>query len=264
MAYLKTISSLGCPELELGGILALAARHGVEAVELRSLAGSIDLLSRLVDGFGAPSALARRLRGESVKVVGLDTSFKLIGSTEAERIALLEHVPWAEAIGARLRVFDGGRPDDPAGLDEMVGTLTWWRQCRLLNRWETDLMVETHDSLLTARAIRALLRRVPGTAILWDAHHTWRQGGEDPLATWPAIRDDVVHVHVKDSVVAADVPAGFRYCLPGDGGFPMASLQAVLGRECNGPVSLEWERLWHPDLPPLDAALRTAAERCWW
>ena len=29
-------------------------------------------------------------------------------------------------------------------------------------------------------------------------------------------------------------------------------------------VSLEWERLWHPYLPPLAEALSVAAKREWW
>jgi hypothetical protein len=31
-----------------------------------------------------------------------------------------------------------------------------------------------------------------------------------------------------------------------------------------GPVSLEWERLWHPYLPPLDVALACAEKNRWW
>lgn len=29
-------------------------------------------------------------------------------------------------------------------------------------------------------------------------------------------------------------------------------------------VSLEWEKLWHPYLAPLDDALTAAAQRQWW
>ncbi len=126
-------------------------------------------------------------------------------------------------------------------------------------------MVETHDSLLTAAAIQRLTAAAPGTAILWDAHHTWRKGGESPVSTWEAIRSSVCQIHVKDSVTVATADAPYRYVLPGSGEFPMQPLVGALSAAgFAGPVCLEWEKLWHPELAPLDEAL-TAADRCnWW
>ena len=117
----------------------------------------------------------------------------------------------------------------------------------------------------TAAAIGRLLAVVPEAAILWDAHHTWKKGGEDPLVTWRAIRASVVHVHVKDSVSVPSARHPFTYVLPGAGEFPMAPLRAELrAAGFAGPVSLEWERLWHPYLPSLDAALTAATHNRWW
>jgi sugar phosphate isomerase/epimerase len=131
--------------------------------------------------------------------------------------------------------------------------------------WRVDVMIETHDALTTAAAIRRLLAVVPDAAILWDSHHTWKKGGEDPVVTWRAIRGHVVHVHVKDSVSVPSARHPFSYVSPGEGEFPMTPLMAEL-RAANfpGPVSLEWERMWHPYLPPLDEALTVAAARGWW
>jgi hypothetical protein len=44
----------------------------------------------------------------------------------------------------------------------------------------------------------------------------------------------------------------------------MAALREALGSGYAGAVSLEWERQWHPELPPLADALRSAAARSWW
>ena len=131
--------------------------------------------------------------------------------------------------------------------------------------WSCDVMIETHDSLFTAAAIGRFLAVAPDAAILWDAHHTWRKGGEDPLVTWRAIRGSVPHVHVKDSIGVPSARHPFTYVLPGDGEFPMAPLMAVLRADnFAGPVSLEWEKMWHPYLAPLDEALATATARGWW
>jgi sugar phosphate isomerase/epimerase len=70
---------------------------------------------------------------------------------------------------------------------------------------------------------------------------------------------------VKDSVEDSRLPAGYSYVLPGDGAFPMSDLMSVLcADEYDGVLSLEWERHWHPALPPLDAALSAARQRSWW
>lgn len=267
MLLRRCFSSLGCPELSLDATLALAARHDVPLVELRALDGTVDLPAYFTAQFGSPERLAARLRGSPVRIAAFNASLRLVGTTEAEREQLVALGPWAEAAGVRwLRVFDGGKWADTAEFIEAAETVRWWRALRRARGWTTDIMVETHDSLFTAEAIGRFVEAVvPEVAVLWDAHHTWRKGREDPVTTWQAIRAHVVHVHVKDSI---DVPSArhpFTYVLPGDGGFPVAPLLAALRADAfAGPVSLEWERMWHPYLPPLDEALTVAATRNWW
>ena len=266
MSLLRSFSSLGCPDFALDEMLTLAAKHGLSGVELRAVGGTVELPAYFAAQFGSPEALAEKLRGSPVRVVALDTSLRLIGGTREEREVLLEFVPWAEALGVpRLRVFDGGKTADAAELAAAAETVAWWRDRRAAGGWSVDLMVETHDSLVTAATIGRFLAVVRGAAILWDAHHTWRKGGEDPLVTWRAIRGSVAHAHVKDSIGVPSARHPFTYVLPGDGEFPMAPLRAALRADkFAGPVSLEWEKMWHPYLPPLDEALRVAGERGWW
>ena len=72
-------------------------------------------------------------------------------------------------------------------------------------------------------------------------------------------------MHVKDSMPVPSGKPPFTYVLPGAGEFPMEALRAALEADgFAGPVSLEWEKFWHPDLPPLDTALAAAAARGWW
>ncbi len=265
---LRCFSSLGCPEFSLEDTLDLAGRYGISAIELRALGGTVDLPAYLAGRFGSPAALAaaRRAHPGPVEIAACNASLHLVGSTPAERDQLVALVPWAEALGVRwLRVFDGGRRADDAELAEATATLRWWRDLRQEHGWQTEVMVETHDSLFTAAAIERLLAVAPATAMLWDSHHTWRKGGEDPVATWQAIRDHVVHIHVKDSIGVPSARHPFTYVLPGDGEFPIAPLLAALrAAGYRGRVSLEWEKMWHPYLPPLEEALRVAAAREWW
>lgn len=265
MAYARTYSTLGSPELNLEDTLALAARHGLAGVELRALGGTIDLPGYFAATYGTPAALAERLSAQPLKILSLDTSLHLAHPSAEEREAFLKFLPWAEALGVpRLRVFDGGKVGDAATHRAMAETVAWWRQLRAENRWQTDLMVETHDALCTTVSILGFLALAPGTGILWDTHHTWKTGGENPLVTWRAIAPHVVHMHVKDSVSIPGKKHPFTYRLPGEGEFPMAPLREVLRSEYRGLMSLEWERLWHPELGPVDEALAAATKNGWW
>jgi sugar phosphate isomerase/epimerase len=125
--------------------------------------------------------------------------------------------------------------------------------------------METHDALFTADAINRFTDAAGGIAILWDSHHTWKRGSEDPVATWRAIQPHVVHIHVKDSVSRPSGKNSYTYMLPGEGEFPAVALFAALRvDDYTGVVSLEWERLWHPELAPVTDALTSAAKRNWW
>ena len=69
---------------------------------------------------------------------------------------------------------------------------------------------------------------------------------------------------MKDSISRPSARHPFTYVSPGDGEFPIAPLRAALAAQFTGAVSLEWEKLWHPYLVPLDEALTIAAQRGWW
>lgn len=264
MNFLRTFSSLGCPDATLESALRIAADHGLGGVELRALEGDVDLPAVLARRYETPGEFAARVNAQPVRIVALDTSLKLCGSDDTAWAGLEAFLPWAEALGGvRLRVFDGGTSGAEGELDEMAGRLAWWRRWRAGRGWVSDLMIETHDSLFSAEKIQALAMRVPAPPILWDSHHTWKRGGEDPAATWRQIRPLVVHLHVKDSISVPSARHPFSYVLPGQGEFPMGPLRAMLAADhYDHPLSLEWERLWHPMLPPLEEALRAAEG--WW
>lgn len=263
---LNCISTLGCAEMGLGDVLALARTYELRWVELRALGGTVDLPAWLAAHHGTPTRLADEVRAAGVAVAALDTSLKLNGSTDEEwQKTAAAFLPWAEALGGvNLRVFDGGKAADRAAIKIMADRVAWWRGLRQRQGWRSDIMVETHDSLLTVAANLELQAAAPGVRLLWDTHHTWKRGGEDPVATWRALAPHIVHVHVKDSISVASARHPFTYVLPGEGEFPASALRVELSSGFAGPVCLEWERLWHPYLPPLAAALSHVAAKAWW
>ena len=259
-------STLGCADLELDQALALAARHGLNAIEIRALGGTIDLPAYFTERFGSPAGLANALQSSTVSVCAFDTSLRLVGATSETKEAFLRYLPWAEAVGVRsLRVFDGGETGDAREFDEALSTLRWWKETARREGFGAEMTIETHDCLVTSDAIVRFLEAAPDCALLWDTHHTWRKGGRDPAETWKLVRRNTRHVHVKDSISKAGPRLPYSYVLPGSGEFPMAALRSALAADgYAGVVSLEWEKLWHAELPSLDSALHAARQNAWW
>ena len=262
----SAFSTLGCAELELGEALGLAAHHGLDAIEIRALGGTIDLVGYFTERFGSPAGLAEVLEASPVAVCAFNTSLRLVGATAQAKEEFLRYLPWAEAAGIRsLRVFDGGETGDADELAEALSTLQWWRETAKREGFRADIVVETHDFLALPDAIPRFLEMAPDCAILWDTHHTWRKGGQNPVETWRQVRRNTRHLHVKDSISSPGPRLPYSYVVPGAGEFPMAALRSAIDADgYAGIMSLEWERLWHQDLPPLDLALQAAGRSGWW
>lgn len=257
----RCISTLGCPELSLGHVSRLARAHGIGLVELRTLCGTTDLPRALVSEFGSPDGLARWLETAGICIAGFGSSVRLLDESDWTEICLLQ--PWVEAAGAsHIRVFDGGSRSGSMEMDLARRRLDHWENLRMSQGHGHRIIVETHDALVDAHHLETFREQCPETRLLWDSHHTWAVGGLTPDQVWQIIGDRVDHIHVKDSHLAA---GGVReYVLPGTGGFPMRDLVDLLDRRgYSGCVSLEWERMWHPGLPPLAMAIE-AANAGWW
>jgi sugar phosphate isomerase/epimerase len=256
-------STLGCPTAEFDDAVALARAHQLPAIELRALSGSVDLPEQLRARFGAPARLAdwRMTQPPTPTFPVVDASLRLSDGTEADFDALCDLAPWADALGATwIRVFDGPEVDRQTGLREAIRRLARWSELRDRNGWRATLAVETHDSLLNSEAIHRWVASVPNTPVVWDAHHTWKRGHEDPCTTWARCAPHIVHLHIKDSQISGTIHGSSAgYVMPDDGDFPASTLLEALRQSgFAGAVILEWEKLWHPTLPPLEAALDRA------
>lgn len=267
--FLRCFSTLGCPGLTLNGVAALAAEFGIDTLEIRALENRIDL----PDYFAAPNRIeeSKKLladRGLSVRSFG--SSFRLSDPAEPQRAELLRFAALAESFGTPyIRVFSGGEWGRPL-LDEMVRTcaetIRWWREQKRAAGWNTDILIETHDSFSGTEPFLRLFDALgSGANLIWDTHHTWKLGGESPSYTWKHLGPFTKHIHVKDSVSTPSAKHPYTYVLPGQGQMPIAEVMKLLRRDhYTGAVSLEWEKMWHPYLPPLADALHSVRDSKWW
>lgn len=259
------LSTLGCPDLTFEEVSCLAAKYGIEALELRALDNRIDLLEHWRS---SPPPLAEwkaLLASRNQRIVMLDTPCTLIGP-RPDMETLAGFAEWAELMGAPyLRVFDGGKIDSPSSeedLDQATRFWTNWLELRAKHGWKTDVLVETHDAFCnSATALRWIERQPIHPGIIWDVHHTWRFGSEAVGATWGRLAPYVRHLHLKDSLPAGD---GVDHVVPGKGDVPFEEVFRLLdGAHFPGVVSLEIEKWWHPEIPPIGEFLDACVDLSW-
>lgn len=254
-------STLGCPDLTLEQVFALAEKWRFDAVEVRALENSINLVNVFEHRYGEPAGLARLRENLPVRIGALDASMHLRNAKQQDREELLALARWADALGVqRLRVFDGGR--DEAELtaearDDMLRTFDWWRAEKQRAKFHCDLMVETHWILTNPRNCQELVHAAAAPmGILWDSFHTWAHASDSLGETWKLLRPHVCHIHLRDGVRDPATREGARYTLPGLGSYPLKALCGMVKADnYSGWISFEWERYWHPELPALDEAL---------
>ena len=94
--------------------------------------------------------------------------------------------------------------------------------------------------------------------LIWDVAHSDRAYGSEWQRFYNDIAPWVRHVHIKDHVriAAGSGTRSFRLTMPGDGEIPIRDIVRRLALDgYSGYFSLEWERMWHPELPPIEDAL---------
>jgi len=248
-------SSLGAPQLGLVELRHLALRHALDFVELRTVGGTIDLPAMADQGALHAAASGR----PPIRLVA--SNLQLLQCGGEGLASFLRYAAVADRCGAPfIRVFSGGEVGQQLEGEDFTKVATAIGQCRrelAAQSLHCEMLLETHFSFSSAKFCRALNERLDAPIhILWDCHHTWRRGGESPAEAWDLLGPWVRHIHYKDSVMAAGSPADGTYVIPGTGEFPTSELVSVLRRGgYEGGLSLEWEKLWHPELPEISAAL---------
>lgn len=254
-------STLGCPRLEWPQVLDLAVANGYAAIELRGIMGDVDLPKRPEL---APSQLATRraeLADRGLRVIGLGSSTNMHEPDPAKRAAQLADarafIALAGALGTPyVRVFGNEYPPNEPREVTLARIVSGLGE---LGAFAADhgvtVLIESHGAFTDSPTLKELLERAasPNVALLWDAHHTFVSGKEQPEDTVRNLGKWIRHTHLKDSV-----PAGSdrRYVLVGTGEVPVRRQVEALARiGYAGYYNFEWEKLWHPEIEEPEVAI---------
>ena len=254
------VSTLGCPDWSWGTILDVAAREGYAAIELRGIQKELDLPKRTEF---SPENIAKtmaELRSRDLKIVSLGSSVQLHHREPDVRARHLDdgrrfvdlaaklQTPYVRVFGDRLLE---GEPRE-AGVARVVEGL---RQLAAHAKGSgVEILIESHGDFTDSPTLETILTEAgSGVALLWDAHHTAVAGKEAPRQTLSRLQRWVRHTHLKDSR-----PDGKdrRYVLTGEGDVPVAeTVRALVASGYKGYYSLEWEKMWHPEIEDPEVAI---------
>ncbi|MHC4247992.1 MAG: sugar phosphate isomerase/epimerase family protein [Planctomycetota bacterium] len=262
-------TTLGCPEWDLPTALARGREMGFDGIDFRGVGPhrfdpesgryvdfdlDITRMPAFTDGLDRTRAL---ISDSGLEVAGLSSSVRFVSQTGADLEKMLDEGRRYIALAKELecgvvRVFGGGfdaakktvadaRAEIVSGLKELAPAA---REAGVV------IALETHDNWTSTDTMRPIFEELdsPAVAALWDVNHPFRFAGEPPETTWANIGPWVRYTHFKDSVVGED--GKYHYTLQGEGTLPMREIVDVLaGGGYDGWLTLEWEKMWHPELP---------------
>lgn len=253
-------STLGCPAWSWKTIVASADRLGYGGIELRGVAGEMDL-PKVPDLQGTQLAATKRdLAALGIAICDLGASAVMHEKDPAARqkqfdegrrfidLARALDVPYVRMFGDRLA------PTEPK--DEVMKRVVdgFQQMAGYAKDAGVTVLIESHGDFTHSEDLVAILTRVssPQFALLWDAHHTFVAGKERPADSYAKLGRWIRHTHLKDSK-----PEGQdrRYVLLGTGEVPVKEQVKVLAAAgYKGFYCLEWEKKWHPEIEEPEVA----------
>lgn len=260
MKPLVAFSTLACPAWDIATVLAQAARHGYDGIEWRGGAhghvqpGMAASDKALLRNTSADAGLAAIAVTAYSSWVSDDAEVRRANVSELCRYADLA----AELNAPRVRAFIGALPPDtdPASRYGRVVECAI-AAAEYAHRLGVCIAIEPHDDFLRSAVIAEILRAAPHPAlgVIWDIGNAF-SAGEDPSDSYPLLHQRLSYVQVKDGRGSGE---HWQLTRVGEGDVPLRrAFELLAAGGYRGPLSVEWEYAWHPELDPPEIALPQA------
>ena len=233
---------------------------GYSAIELRGIEMKMDLTALPeFSGTGLTGSI-KDLDALGLKISDLGASARMHEGDPKVRQAQLDEgrrfIDLAQKLKAPyVRVFGDKVPAGEQKRDVMARVIDGLRTLGEHAKGSgVMVLLETHGDYTDSPTVVELMKgaSMDTVGLVWDAHHTFAAGKEQPSASWAALKPWVRHTHLKDSV-----PEGteVRYVLTGKGTVPVREQVRLLkAAGYKGYYGFEWEKGWHPEIEEPEVA----------
>ncbi len=253
-------STLGCPKWDWNTILKQAVSLGYSGLELRGIQGEMDLTKRAEFSPSQIKTTLKELEALDLRITDLGASTRLHEFEPAKRQATLDEARRFIDLAAKLnapyiRVFgDKILPGQTreATIERVIAGM------RELGEYAkgsgVSVIIESHGDFTDSPSLLQILKdsQMATTGFLWDAHHTFVSGKEEPQFTFGKLSRYIRHTHLKDS---RPVEKGIQYVLTGTGVVPVKeTVKVLVAGGYRGYYCFEWEKMWHPEIEEPEVA----------
>lgn len=273
-------TTLGCPEWDLETALARGREMGFDGIDFRGLGPhrfdeskgryvDFDLDITRTGAFTDDLDATRgRIRDSGLEVAGLSSGVRFVSLAGADRAKMLDegrrYIALAKELGCGMvRVFGGGFNAEKKAQADATGEIVSGLKELAPAAADAGVVIglETHDNWTATDTMRPIFEQVdsPAVGALWDVNHPLRSAGESPEMTWANIGSWICYTHFKDSAVGEDGKVSHK--LQGEGTLPLQKFVDVLARGgYDGWLTLELEKMWHPEIPEAEVAFPAYVE----
>lgn len=246
-------STLAYPHLDLAKVLERANMFRADGVELRVSHDGV----HLKPVYPVPRDVVDLVKSSGVKVCVVSGYARLslvdpdlIGKSVELTKILIKISHKLEALGVRILAnwSKNTREDHLAKLARVVEDLADFAE-----EHNTLLLFETHDDLAKLENLLHFLSTVDvRVGVVYDVANMLMLG-EKHEEVFPRISIRVKHVHIKDYVISG---GKVKYTKPGLGLVPICRvIRDLKSANYENYVSVEWEKMWHPDLEDSDSVI---------
>lgn len=258
--YKLSFSTLGCPKWDFKEIIAFAAKHHYQGIELRGIQGELDLTKCVAFSKENINDSLQLLKDNNLQIVGLGSSAKMHLKEETARKKNLDEAKQFIDLADRLnckavRVFPDKLPEGVSREETMdLITAGLIELGDFSKSSKVSVLLESHGDLVYADDILRVLKNTnkENVALIWDIFNMWIKTKESPTDVYAKLQPYIQHVHLKDAVVNN---GKIKYVLFGNGEAPNKEAINLLKQSgYKGFYSLEWEKMWHPEIEEPEVA----------
>ena len=250
-------STLGCPKWSFEEVIDFAVKHGYQGLEIRGVDGEMfpDKIARFQLGrqqetkkLIADAGLKMHVFGTSVKFHEADKREENIEQgKKAIDVCAAMGIPYIRIFGDQI-----GDADEKTIIDQVISGSK--ELCEYAKGTGVEVLLEVHGQFNVLERVLAVCEGVAmdNFGLVWDVAHSDKTYGDDYKVFYDGIKPYIRHIHIKDH---KHVDGGFDLCRLGEGDIPILPIVRMLIDDgYDGRFSLEWEKLWHPELAEPEVA----------